>query len=167
MNFQDRHGADTEKPFEVTAMVDVVFILLAFFVLTVRFTGGERDLPVGYSNLDPPADASVQDLPSEVLVRARPSAEGGVWLAVGQTVLEEDGFDVLTETLNYLNLPELPVVIAAHGDLSVQQVAALMDAVLASPMSRMSLARLDQAEKPQAEKTQAQPPAGQTGGDGG
>lgn len=152
MNFRDKHEDESEETFQVTAMVDVVFILLAFFVLTVRFTGGERDLPVGYTDLSPPAGASTQDLPSEVLIRARPSGQGGVWLAVGETVLQEDGFSELTATLTHLNLPELPVVIAADGDLSVQQVAALMDAVLASPMSRMSLARLDLAEAEAAKR---------------
>ncbi|MEM7627732.1 MAG: biopolymer transporter ExbD [Planctomycetota bacterium] len=159
MKFHDRDESQEEETFQVTAMVDVVFILLAFFVLTVRFTGGEREMPIGYSDLNPPAGASIQDLPSEVLVRARPAESGAVWLAVGETVLEEDGFAELTATLTHLNLPELPVVIAADGELSVQDVASVMDAVLASPMSRMSLARLDLAEAEAAARTRG-------GGDG-
>lgn len=145
MNYRDPHENEEPETFQVTAMVDVVFILLAFFVLTVRFTGGERELPVGYEPMSPPTGASTQDLPSEVLVRARPSDDGGVWLAVGETVLKEDGFGELTAVLEHLDLPQLPVVIAADGALSVQQVAAVMDAVLASPMSNLSLARLDAA----------------------
>ena len=143
MRFIKRQDESDEDLFQVTAMVDVVFILLAFFVLTVRFIGGEMDLPIGYTDPGPVTGAAAQDLPSEVLVRIRPGAAGGLWIAVGESVLPEDGFDELTATLTHLNVPQLPVVIAAEGSLTVQQVARTMDAVLASPMRKVSLGRLD------------------------
>lgn len=142
MKFADAGETDEQPGLDVMPMVDVVFILLAFFVLTARFTGGERDLHVGQTDLRPPTGAAAQDLPTEVLVQVRPSGEG-VGLTVGQTQLPTNGFAQLTETLNRLDLPQLSVVIAAHGAVSVQEVAEVMDAVLASPMSRVSLARLD------------------------
>ena len=135
--------------FEVTPMVDVVFILLAFFVLTVRFSGGEQDFKLGMTDAGPVSGAAAQDLPAEILVRVRPGADGGLWLAVGENVLPQrgrEGLDALTAVMKQINVPALPVVIAADPGLTVQQVAATMDAVLAGPMQQVSLARLASAE---------------------
>ena len=149
MKFLDAHNAhddaDADELFQVMPMVDVVFILLAFFVLTVRFSGGEQDLTVGATEAGQVTGAAAQDLPAEILVRVRPGAGGRLWLAVGETVLPEDGLRDLTAVMQQINVPDLPVVIAADGALSVQQVAATMDAVLAGPMKQVSLARLTPA----------------------
>ncbi len=146
-----RAAENDDRPFEVTAMVDVVFILLAFFVLTVRFTGGEADLPVGYTSVNEASGASNDDLPSEILVRLRPG-DGGVWIAVGESVLPENGYDELTALLKQIDVPELPVVLAADAGLPIQDVARAMDAVLASPMKTVSLGSLGgvHADAPEA-----------------
>lgn len=139
MKFNRYTEEESDELFQVSAMVDVVFILLAFFVMSVRFHGGERDLPLGYREIAESTGAAAQDMPASVLVLLKPTEHGEVAIRVGDAMLPNDGFDQLTELLTQINLPAVPVVIEADDTLSVQQVATGMDAVLASPMKRLSL----------------------------
>jgi len=136
----DREQVETSKErFQVSAMVDVVFILLAFFVMSVQFAGGERDLVLSYQDQSQSTGASAQDLPAAVLVRFGATGTGAVAIRVGDSALPDDGFDDLTALLTQIDLPRVPVVIQADDVLTVQQVATGWDAVLASPMKRLSL----------------------------
>ena len=140
MKFNRHTEEESDELFQVSAMVDVVFILLAFFVLSVRFTGGERDLPLGYQEQSQSSGAAAQDMPAAVLVKLDRAESGAVSIRVGDALLSDDGFDELTALLQQIDLPTVPVVIRADAALTVQQVATGMDAVLASPMKRLSLA---------------------------
>ena len=143
MNFDFEQGHEEEEElFQVTAMVDVVFILLAFFVLSVQFHGSERDLALGYTPTEAPRGAATDDFPPEILVRLLRVDDQTVRIMVGQTRLPENDFGQLTAMLRRINVSHIPVTLAADPRLSVQQVATAMDAVLASPMKRLSLSRL-------------------------
>ncbi len=140
MKFLALHAEeDSDELFQISAMVDVVFILLAFFVLSVRFTGGEHDLALGYDKASERSGASSQDLPSSIMIRLGSTPAGAVSIRVGDARLPDGGFAELTVLLTQIDLPSVPVVIEADEALSVQQVASAMDAVLASPMKRLSL----------------------------
>ena len=139
MKFNRHIEDESEDLFQVAAMVDVVFILLAFFVMSVRFHGGERDLPLGYDEPSQSAGAAAQDMPASVYIQLDQSESGAVAIRVGDALLPDDGFEQLTALLEQIDLPSVPVVIEADDALSVQQVATGMDAVLASPMKRLSL----------------------------
>jgi biopolymer transport protein ExbD len=142
MNLLPHHDDEDGELFEITAMVDVVFILLAFFVLSVAFERPERDLSIGYAQASLPTGSTAEDFPAQVMVRLWPGENGAVRLAMGDRQLPDDRFDQITATLAHMDMPQIPVVIAASANLTVQQVAQAMDAVLASPMKRMSLSRL-------------------------
>ncbi len=136
----DRHAEEeSDELFQISAMVDVVFILLAFFVLSVRFHGGERDLPLGYRDVSESTGAAAEDMPASILVRMSPGNDGSVVLRVGDTAIQNNSYEQLTALLKQINLPKVPVVIDADDTLTVQQVASGMDAVLASPMKQLSL----------------------------
>lgn len=135
----NRHEEESDELFQVAAMVDVVFILLAFFVMSVRFHGGERDLPLGYDQPSQSSGAAAQDMPASVFIQLDQAEGGAVSIRVGDAQLPNDGFDQMTVLLEQIDLPSVPVVIEADEMLSVQQVATGMDAVLASPMKRLSL----------------------------
>lgn len=139
MKFLRTVEEDSDELFQVSAMVDVVFILLAFFVLSVRFQGGERDLPLGYEPPSNSSGAAAQDMPTSVTVRLAPGDNGTVVIRVGDAILPEDGYTQLTALLDQIDLPTVPVLIQADPALSIQQVADAMDAVLASPMKCLSL----------------------------
>jgi biopolymer transport protein ExbD len=139
MKFNHEQNEDSKELFQVSAMVDVVFILLAFFVMSVQFSGGERDLVVGYQDQTQSTGASAEDLPAAIRVRFNATPSGAVAIRVGDSAIPDDGFDDLTALLTQIDLPRIPVVIEAEAALTVQQVATGMDAVLASPMKRLSL----------------------------
>lgn len=139
MKFHRDIEEDGDELFQVSAMVDVVFILLAFFVLSVRFTGAERDLPLGYQDPSQSTGAAAQDMPATVVVSLASADDGSVSIRVGDAQLPGNGFDQLTALLEQIDLPSVPVVIEADKSLTVQQVATGMDAVLASPMKQLSL----------------------------
>ena len=48
----------------------------------------------------------------------------------------------LTGKLSEINMPQIGVLVLADPDLTVEQVAAALDAVLASPMRKVSLGSL-------------------------
>lgn len=134
-----------EDPVNVTAMVDVVFMLLAFFVMTSSFLAAEQDMAIAHERPTSPAGASSADLPASVVVKLEPLADGRVRVTIGQSTLGADAFDLITMSLKRIDLPQTPVVIAAHPRVTVAQVARAMEAVLASPMKRLSLSRLAEA----------------------
>lgn len=126
--------------FAMTSMVDVVFILLAFFVLSTRFVGAEHDVSLGGERLTATGTASVDDLPTVIVLRMTPTATGGAALHLEGASLPDDDYQAITDRLIAINVPTMDVVIAADEALSVDQVARALDAALASPMKRVSLA---------------------------
>ena len=143
MTFEPIPVEDEEPQLNITPMVDLVFNLLAFFVLTTSYIV-ERNLAVGSQ---PPTHRAVAvaagDLPQFIVVRltARPGG-GAVGMSVGQSTLPDDGFAALTTKLTEINLPETPVLIAAEPDVAIDGVAKVMSAALASPMKRLAFSEL-------------------------
>ena len=144
------------------AMVDVVFILLAFFVMATQFHLPERDFAMGHRRPGAAAGAVREDFPSVIPVRLRRSG-AGVAIAVGEARLADNGFDALRARLTEINMPGIGVAFVADPDLSVGQVARALDAALASPMKQVSVARPAPA-KAAAPEGATGAPAGATGG---
>jgi biopolymer transport protein ExbD len=129
---------DHEYEFQMVSFVDVIFVLLSFFVLGSQFKTLERDFALGYSQQPLAAGAKVEDFPESVQVELRRRG-GGVAIAIGAARLKDDDFEAIRAKLSEINLPALPVLILADPDLSVDQVAKALDAALASPMKRVSV----------------------------
>ena len=142
MNFHAKKDADREPIFQMTAMVDVVFMLLAFFVLASEFRQPERDFTTGYGEARPPvAGVSVGDFPSRIPVRLR-KGETGVKISIAQASLRDNDFDGIRAKLSEINMPAIGVHVLAEAELTVEQVAQALDAVLASPMKKVSISEL-------------------------
>jgi biopolymer transport protein ExbD len=126
----------------ITPMVDVIFTLLAFFLLATQLIVAERDFGMGYrSATSGPQAISPRDLPKSVPVYVR-GTPIGVSVTVGQAQLPDNNLAALQAKLDEINLPDLEVAVYADPDLTVDQVACVLDAVLASPMKKMSVSRL-------------------------
>jgi len=150
MNFLP--SAKHEYEFQMVSFVDVVFVLLSFFVLGSSFRMPERDFGLGYAEaqkaqLSPGAKAG--DFPENVQVELR-LKDTGVGITVGRARLADNNFDAIRAKLTEINMPSLGVLVLAEPSLSVDQVAKAMDAVLASPMKKISVAALP---KPPSAKT--------------
>jgi len=133
---------DQPAGLQMAPMVDVVFQLLAFFVLASQFRLPERDFAMGYAEATAVGKGAVAaDFPSHIPVRLSKSA-GGVSIMIGQAHLADNDFAAIRAKLTQINLPDVSVRILAHGDLSVDCVAQALDAVLASPMKKVSISKL-------------------------
>lgn len=139
MNFNIFKGHEYE--FQMVSFVDVVFVLLSFFVLGSQFRMPEKDFGVGYSAMKLAAGVKSDDFPDKIQIELRPHGES-VAIAIGGAKFADNDFAAITAKLAQINLPDLTVLIAAEPTLTVDQVARAMDAALASPMKNVSLAAL-------------------------
>jgi len=137
MNFLPAATGAKHRVFQMTAMVDMVFILLAFFVMASQFNKAEKDFATGAAESSLPAGAVTEDFPSEIPVHLRRVGER-ISITVGHNDPVTD-LAALTDKLCEINMPQIGVVVLADGGLSVEQVAAAVDAVLGSPMKKVSL----------------------------
>ncbi|GMU20659.1 MAG: hypothetical protein AMXMBFR13_07560 [Phycisphaerae bacterium] len=138
-----RHAED--DPLTITPMVDVVFNLLAFFMLATQLLSAERDFGMGYQETTAVQGAAAEDLPSNVTVHLS-KTPGGVGITIGGVQLAENDFQGLRARLTEINLPRTPVVLESDPSLSIEQVCRALDAVLASPMKEVSMSRMRIAE---------------------
>ena len=134
---------DAEDLLNLTSMIDVVFTLLAFFIITVRIFGVERDAAVGAAARAGAAQQLVKgDLPDAVMIRLVESGGAAPKMSIeigGQTFDEPAA---ITRQLSDINLPDVPVVFASSPNLTVEQVTGAVDAALSSPMRKVSLRAL-------------------------
>ena len=142
MNFFAHKADDGDRIFQMAAMVDVVFILLAFFVMASHFRSPERDFSMDYTDAPQPGDGAVStDLPSHVPVRLKRSGPG-VEITIGGAALGVDNFDGIRAKLTEINMPAIGVRLLTEADVSVDQWARAIDAILSSPMKRLSIPAL-------------------------
>jgi biopolymer transport protein ExbD len=118
-----------EKPrINMTPMIDVVFLLLTFFVMTFKIIIPEGDFNV---QMSPEGEQQAADVPEEPLqVRLLADSEGV--LSVIQLNEEDiDNFDVLRQRVSVVSLtkPNLEVVIFPDEHLRYEYVIKAMTAV--------------------------------------
>ena len=147
MKFHDEGPEeDAEDLLNLTSMIDVVFTLLAFFIITVRIFGIERDAAIGAAQRAR-AGLAKGDLPDAVLVRLLEMPGGSerkMTIEIGGQQFTEPA--AITKQLGEINLPDVPVVVASAPNLTVEQVTGAVDAALQSPMRRVSLRQLSPEE---------------------
>ena len=138
MKFDQAEHVESEDLLNLTSMIDVVFTLLAFFIITVRVFGVEQDAIVGAAPTKVAQGLHAGDLPERVIIRLldQPGSEAPRIIIGGQSY---SNAAAITQTLREINLPEVPVVFAAAPTVSVERVTAAVDAALQSPMKRVSL----------------------------
>jgi biopolymer transport protein ExbD len=134
---------EAEDLLNLTSMIDVVFTLLAFFIITVRIFGVERDAAVGAAGRAGAAQQLVKgDLPDAVMIRLieNAAAASKMTIEIGGQSFDEPA--AITRQLNDINLPDVPVVFASSPNLTIEQVTGAVDAALSSPMRKVSLRAL-------------------------
>jgi biopolymer transport protein ExbD len=140
MNFGVPRTTEPDELFQITPMVDMVFTLLAFFIMATSIGPTERDFALGYQDAPPPEASGTRagDFPQIVPIELRARGDG-VAITVGRARLADNDFDAIRAKLAAINMPALAVVVMAEPGLSVQHVAAAVDAALQSPMKRVSV----------------------------
>ena len=141
MMFKQQSEMPPDEPFEMTAMVDVVFILLTFFIISSQMFGAEHDVAMHYRTSTQTQGLAQGDLPPSIVITLHNLDETTVGITLGQRELLPNEYAAITQMLEQINLPDLPVVVQSQGDVLIDNVTKAVDAVLASPMKKVSLAK--------------------------
>lgn len=132
MKFQ--RGLQDEVSIDLTSLIDVVFLLLIFFMVTTTFT---RDSNLLVNLPEAGGQPAVEaPLRIEVLI-----ARNGSYSVNGQA-LPDTQLDTLLRAIREIAVGDtsLPVTITADADTTHQSVVTAMDAVARLGFSRLSIA---------------------------
>jgi biopolymer transport protein ExbD len=113
----------TEVGIDLTSLIDVVFILLLFFILTTTFT---RESTIRITL----PEASAEDVTqSPLLIEIMVSSNGSY--SVNGRVLENDSLDALMAAIGDLSAGDttLPISVVADAEAKHQAVVTAMEAV--------------------------------------
>lgn len=139
MMFKNQNEIENEEPFEMTAMVDVVFILLTFFIVSAQFMGNEHDVTMQHQSSSPARGLVAEDLPPAIVITLSNLDPQTVGINIGQRQLLPNGYTQITKILTQINLPQLPVMLQVDGDVIIQNVTHAIEAIMASPMKKITL----------------------------
>ncbi len=138
LKHRERHGVSTTG---LTPLVDVVFLLLLFLVLTARFIPQENRFDLKLPESQPPNVEKYLE-PFRLEVRAVSGAHGGALLYAGGERVES--VEALLERLR--SLPQqIPVVVSGDDEVPYAAVVRAYDVCLAAGRKRIVLSVAEQA----------------------
>ena len=131
MNISDDHETE-ELVVNLTPMIDVVFLLLIFFMVTTTFLDPERqitiELPVAESG------SELVDVPDEIVLSV---LEDGSVQAQGRTLEREELLRLLKSAAQ--NDPNTPVTIRGHKRARHERIVFVMDACGLAGLSNLAV----------------------------
>jgi len=132
-----RHSGKDEPEINITPMLDIVFIMLIFFIVTTSFireTGVEIDKPTALST-----EARPQ---ANVLIAVRRNGE--IWMNRQELSINEVRFEI--EDARAEN-PESSVIILADRGARTGLVVEVMDQVQIGGINRISISAEEQSRR--------------------
>jgi biopolymer transport protein ExbD len=140
MNFRKRAAAELPQ-FQVTPMIDVVFLLLCFFITTAVFSQWEYAVDIV---LPTASSGQIPDrLPGEVIVNVN---RAGVITINSNVLTPEDLINRLTRLARLF--PGQPIVVRADRETAYHQVMTVVDACRQADIWNISFATGDADAKP-------------------
>ena len=128
--FRRQNTEETSSEINLSPLIDVVFLLLIFFIVTTVFV---EETGVKVSK---PRAATSEDLDKQAILIAV-TAEGNVWQ--GGREIGVDGVRAVVSTLLEEN-PETPVIIRADAATTTARTVAVIDAAKLAGAESVSLA---------------------------
>ena len=125
-----RHGAAEEADIDMTPMLDIVFIMLIFFIVTTSFV---KETGIEVSR--PSASTAERAERGNILIAIKPN--GDVWIA--KRKVEVRAVRANIERLHAEN-PEGTVVIVADREAQTGTLVEVMDQVRLAGVSNVSIA---------------------------
>ena len=125
-----RKRQEEESEINITPMMDIVFIMLIFFIVTTSFiteTGGEPSRPE--------AETAARAEQGNILIAVTPSDQ--IWM--NKNPVELESVRILMEAAHAEN-PESSVVIVADELASTGVIIDIMDQIRLSGISKVSIA---------------------------
>lgn len=127
-----RHRFEDEAEINITPMLDIVFIMLIFFIVTTSFVK-EKGLEVSRPSNTPPKEVEVQKSP--IVVRIDSSS----LISIQGRMLEPRAVQANLERQK-AEKPESPLIIAAHPDADTESLVTVLNAAKAVGIESVNVA---------------------------
>ena len=127
-----KHRADDEAEINITPMLDIVFIMLIFFIVTTSFVK-EKGLEVSRPSNSPPQEMKKKKGPIVVKI----DSNGNIILK--GRMLERKAVQANLER-EKAEKPDSPLIIAAHPDADTEALVKILDAAEAVGVASVSVA---------------------------
>lgn len=127
-----KHRQDDEAEINITPMLDIVFIMLIFFIVTTSFVK-EKGLEVSRPSNSPPKEVVKNKGP--IVIRI--DANGNITMK--GRMLERKAVEANLER-EKAQKPDSPLIIAAHPDAETDVLVTILDAADAVGVASVSVA---------------------------
>jgi biopolymer transport protein ExbD len=127
-----RHRIDDEAEINITPMLDIVFIMLIFFIVTTSFVK-EEGLEVSRPSNTPPKEIKQDKGPIVIKINA------SSLISVKGRVLEPRAVQANLER-EKAEKPDSPLIVAAHPDADTEALVTILDAAKAVGIEAVSVA---------------------------
>lgn len=127
-----KHRASDEAEINITPMLDIVFIMLIFFIVTTSFVK-EKGLEVSRPSSSPPKEVTKSKGPIVVKI----DANGNITMK--GRMLEKKAVEANLER-EKAEKPDSPLIIAAHPDAETDALVTILDAAEAVGVGSVSVA---------------------------
>jgi biopolymer transport protein ExbD len=127
-----RHYSDEEAEINITPMLDIVFIMLIFFIVTTSFVK-EQGLEVSRPSNAPPKEVKQDKGPIVVKI------DSSGLISVQGRVLEPRAVEANLERQK-AEKPDSPLIIAAHPAADTEALVTILDAARAVDIESVSVA---------------------------
>lgn len=127
-----KHRVTDEAEINITPMLDIVFIMLIFFIVTTSFVK-EKGLEVSRPSSSPPKEIKKNKGPIVVKI----DANGNIMLK--GRLLERKAVEANLER-EKAEKPDSPLIIAAHPDAETDALVTILDAAEAVGVGSVSVA---------------------------
>ncbi|MEE4218564.1 MAG: biopolymer transporter ExbD [Xanthomonadales bacterium] len=131
-----RRQSDDEAEINITPMLDIVFIMLIFFIVTTSFVK-EKGLEVSRPSNSPPREVKQDKGPIVVKI------DSSSLISVKGRVLKPGATEAVLER-EKAEKPESPLIIAAHPAADTESLVTVLDAAKAVGIESVSVATSSQ-----------------------
>ena len=131
-----RHRIDEEAEINITPMLDIVFIMLIFFIVTTSFVK-EEGLEVSRPSNAPPKEIEQDRGPIVVKI------DSASLISVKGRILEPGAVQANLER-ERAEKPASPLIVAAHPDADTEALVTILDAAKAVGIESVSVATSSQ-----------------------
>jgi biopolymer transport protein ExbD len=127
-----KHRIDDEAEINITPMLDIVFIMLIFFIVTTSFVK-EQGLEVSRPSNAPPKE--IKQTRGPIVVKIDSSS----LISIKGRMLEPGAVQANLER-ERAEKPDSPLIIAAHPEASTESLVTILDAAKAVDIASVSVA---------------------------
>jgi biopolymer transport protein ExbD len=131
-----RRHIDDEAEINITPMLDIVFIMLIFFIVTTSFVK-EQGLEVSRPSNAPPKEVKQDKGPIVVKI------DSSSLISVKGRILERGAVEANLER-EKAEKPESPLIVAAHPEADTEALVTILDAAEAVGIESVSVATSSQ-----------------------